>query len=93
MLLLLGVLLVRGREERVALCLSFLPSKICDSWEWLVTEYGYMIHSDFSLFILCHIVYSLRFSFSEVFSEPFSWDFCREDLEEFLCGICSGNHT
>jgi hypothetical protein len=27
------------RGECVALCLSFLPSKICDSCEWFVTRY------------------------------------------------------
>ena len=35
-----GVLLVRGREERLSSLFELLPSKICDSCEWLVTEFG-----------------------------------------------------
>ena len=70
-LLLLGVLLVRGREERVALCLSFLPTTICDSCVWLVTGYGYMIHSDLSFLILCQILYSRGLFFYAIFGGIF----------------------
>jgi hypothetical protein len=40
----------------VALCLSFLSSKICDSCEWLVAEYDKVILSEIFLVILCQII-------------------------------------
>jgi hypothetical protein len=90
--LLVGVLLVRGRQVGVALCLRFLPTEICDSCVWLVTGYGYMIHSDLSIFILCHLLFHAFFFFRAIFGaflEGFSWG----GFGGFFCGICSGNHT
>jgi hypothetical protein len=40
-------------ERKRFLCLSFLPSKIFDSCEWLVIGYGKVIHSENFHLILC----------------------------------------
>jgi hypothetical protein len=58
----------------VALCLSFLPSKISDSCEWLVTRYGKVNLSQIILLILCKSFYLEHFyfiRFSKVFFEHF----------------------
>ena len=66
-----GALGRKGERRVLALCLSFLPSKICDSCEWLVTGYAKLILVKFSSSILCQIFCSQCFSFLVIFGALF----------------------
>jgi hypothetical protein len=72
----------------VALCLSFLPSKICDSCEWLVTGYGKVILSEIFLLILCQIFLSRAFFFYAIFGGIFG-GFCMWLDSLILRCLCS----
>jgi hypothetical protein len=60
----------------VALCFSFLASKICDSCEWLVTGYSKVILSEIFLLILCQVILSQAFFFYAIFEGIFGGFSC-----------------
>jgi hypothetical protein len=73
----------------VALCLSYLPSKIYDSCEWLVTRYGKVILSEIFLLILCQIFLSRAVFFYVIFRGIFGGFSCVArfvDSEAFVFG-------